>query len=131
MRLEQFFEWRTICVQSDSVLRNYTDSMRAVTATINFQGGTVNLEKMTTEQKNSYLEAHMEMQQHMHHVTLQMNKQNPNQSSLINEHNIINNNNQIVGATANQNNASVHNTSNPYLNSNPIKVSAMFWLLFR
>lgn len=37
LKLEQFYEWKTICVQSDSVLRNYADSMRAVTATINFQ----------------------------------------------------------------------------------------------
>lgn len=36
-KLEQFYEWKAICVQSDSVLRNYADSMRAVTATINFQ----------------------------------------------------------------------------------------------
>lgn len=37
LRLEQFYEWKAICVQSDSVLRNYSESMRAVTATINFQ----------------------------------------------------------------------------------------------
>lgn len=37
LKLEQFYEWKAICVQSDSVLRNYADSMRAVTATINFQ----------------------------------------------------------------------------------------------
>lgn len=33
--------------------------MRAVTATINFQDGTVNIDKMTPAQKNAYLEAHM------------------------------------------------------------------------
>lgn len=37
LRLEQFYEWKAICVQSDTVLRNYSESMRAVTATINFQ----------------------------------------------------------------------------------------------
>lgn len=36
-RLEQFYEWRSICVQSDTVLRNYAESMRAVTATISCQ----------------------------------------------------------------------------------------------
>lgn len=36
-RLEQFYEWRAICVQSDTVLRNYAESMRAVTATISCQ----------------------------------------------------------------------------------------------
>lgn len=68
--------------------------MRAVTATINFQvsvsadpaeiytedhwlhlqNGTVNVSKMTNEQKNSYLEAHMEVQQHMQQVSHQLNK---------------------------------------------------------
>lgn len=37
LRLEQFYEWKAICVQSDTVLRNYSESMRAVTASINFQ----------------------------------------------------------------------------------------------
>uniref|UniRef100_A0A1Q3FUC7 Putative dvir\gj22977-pa-like protein n=1 Tax=Culex tarsalis TaxID=7177 RepID=A0A1Q3FUC7_CULTA len=36
-KIEQFFEWRTNCVQTDAILRNYADSMRVVTATINFQ----------------------------------------------------------------------------------------------
>lgn len=35
LRLEQFYEWKAICLQSDTVLRNYSESMRAVT--INFQ----------------------------------------------------------------------------------------------
>ena len=35
------FEWRNICIQTDSVLRTYAESMRAVTATINFQVCTI------------------------------------------------------------------------------------------
>lgn len=75
---------------------------------------------MTTEQKNSYLEAHMEVQQHMHHVSLQLNKQSQSQqnhSTPINQ-NLMNNLNLN---NANQNQSSV-NASNPYLNSTPIKV---------
>ncbi|XP_059612399.1 zinc finger protein 768 isoform X2 [Phlebotomus argentipes] len=64
-RLETLFEWRANCVQTDVVLRNYAESMRAVTATINFQDGQVNIDKMSSAQKNAYLEAHMAVQQHM------------------------------------------------------------------
>ncbi|XP_055323682.1 zinc finger protein 90 homolog [Sitodiplosis mosellana] len=115
LRLEQFYEWKAICVQSDTVLRNYSDSMRAVTATINFQDGTVNVDKMTTEQKNSYLEAHMEVQQHMHQVSMQLNKQAQNHSTSNNQ-NMVNNQSH----SASHQSSSV-NIPNPYLNSNPIK----------
>ncbi|XP_055697957.1 zinc finger protein 768 isoform X2 [Phlebotomus papatasi] len=64
-RLELLFEWRANCVQTDVVLRTYAESMRAVTATINFQDGQVNIDKMSSAQKNAYLEAHMAVQQHM------------------------------------------------------------------
>lgn len=37
MKIDQIFEWRNTCIQTDTVLRNYAESMRAVTATINFQ----------------------------------------------------------------------------------------------
>lgn len=36
-KIEQFFEWRTSCVQTESIFKNYAESMRNVTATINFQ----------------------------------------------------------------------------------------------
>ncbi|GBP18416.1 hypothetical protein EVAR_14811_1 [Eumeta japonica] len=36
-RLEQLYEWRQSCLSTDSVLRNYAESMRIVTSTINFQ----------------------------------------------------------------------------------------------
>lgn len=36
-KVEQFFEWRSNSVQTDLIFRNYAESMRAVTATINFQ----------------------------------------------------------------------------------------------
>ncbi|CAG4949137.1 unnamed protein product [Colias eurytheme] len=36
-RLEQLYEWRQSCLNTDSVLRNYAESMRIVTSTINFQ----------------------------------------------------------------------------------------------
>lgn len=154
LRLEQFYEWKAICVQSDTVLRNYSDSMRAVTATINFQvnihtfshnmcvlcvyhlkkmifsekfarsiyhinqDGTVNVDKMTTEQKNSYLEAHMEVQQHMHHVSMQLNKPAQNHSTTHNQSMVSN-----QGISGTHQSGSSANVSNPYLSSNPIKVS--------
>uniref|UniRef100_A0A2A4K6P6 ZAD domain-containing protein n=1 Tax=Heliothis virescens TaxID=7102 RepID=A0A2A4K6P6_HELVI len=36
-RLEQLYEWRQSCLSTDSVLRNYAESMKIVTSTINFQ----------------------------------------------------------------------------------------------
>jgi hypothetical protein len=36
-RIEQFFEWRTNCLQTENIFKNYAESMRNVTATINFQ----------------------------------------------------------------------------------------------
>ncbi|CAB3223193.1 unnamed protein product [Arctia plantaginis] len=36
-RLEQLYEWRQNCLSTDSVLRNYAESMKIVTSTINFQ----------------------------------------------------------------------------------------------
>lgn len=36
-KIEQFFEWRTNCVQTENIFKNYAESMRNVTATINFQ----------------------------------------------------------------------------------------------
>jgi arginyl-tRNA--protein-N-Asp/Glu arginylyltransferase len=36
-KIEQFFDWRTNCVQTENIFKNYAESMRNVTATINFQ----------------------------------------------------------------------------------------------
>lgn len=36
-KIEQFFEWRTNCIQTENIFKNYAESMRNVTATINFQ----------------------------------------------------------------------------------------------
>uniref|UniRef100_A0A182J296 Uncharacterized protein n=1 Tax=Anopheles atroparvus TaxID=41427 RepID=A0A182J296_ANOAO len=36
-QIEESFAWRTNCVQTEVILRNYAESMRFVTATINFQ----------------------------------------------------------------------------------------------
>lgn len=72
---------------------------------------------MTTEQKNSYLEAHMEVQQHMHQVSMQLNKQAQNHTTSHNQSMV--NNQSISGA--HQSSSSV-NVSHPYLNANPIKV---------
>lgn len=41
---------------------------------------------MTTEQKNSYLEAHMEVQQHMQQVSMQLNKHALNQPTHAQNH---------------------------------------------
>lgn len=70
---------------------------------------------MTTEQKKSFLEAHMEVQQHMHQVSMQLNKHAPNHS---NNQNMVNNQSH---SGLHQSSSSV-NISNPYLNSNSIKV---------
>ncbi|XP_062540398.1 G-box-binding factor isoform X2 [Armigeres subalbatus] len=53
--------------------------MRVVTATINFQDGTVNIDKMTPAQKNAYLEAHMAVQQQMMHAAQQIHQQQQQQ----------------------------------------------------
>lgn len=47
-KLEQLYEWKSVCIQSDSVLRNYAESMRAVTATINFQVSVCAFARMCT-----------------------------------------------------------------------------------
>lgn len=36
-KIEQFFDWRTNCVQTENIFKSYAESMRNVTATINFQ----------------------------------------------------------------------------------------------
>lgn len=74
---------------------------------------------MTTEQKNSYLEAHMEVQQHMHQVSMQLNKQAQNHTTSHSQSMV--NNQSISGAHPS---SSSVNVSHPYLNSNPIKVCA-------
>lgn len=79
-KIEQFFDWRTNSIQTDNVFRSYAESMRAVTSTINFQDGTVNIEKMTPSQKHSYLDSHMAVQQHINQAT------HSNQSSQQNQH---------------------------------------------
>lgn len=75
---------------------------------------------MTTEQKNSYLEAHMEVQQHIHQVSMQLNKHTQNHSTSNNQ-NMINNQSH----SSHQGSSSM-NSSNPYFNTTPIKVSAAF-----
>ncbi|XP_037943206.1 circadian locomoter output cycles protein kaput-like [Teleopsis dalmanni] len=37
LKVEHLFEFRQSCLHTENILRNYADSMRAVTATINFQ----------------------------------------------------------------------------------------------
>ncbi|XP_055600042.1 uncharacterized protein LOC129749139 isoform X1 [Uranotaenia lowii] len=87
-RIEQFFEWRASCVQTDAILRNYADSMRVVTATINFQDGTVNIDKMTPAQKNAYLEAHMAVQQQMMQAAQQLHAQQQQQQQQQQQHHL-------------------------------------------
>lgn len=87
---------------------------------------------MTNEQKNSYLEAHMEVQQHMHHASMQLNKhsqpQSATQSLVPNNMNGMNNMNLN---NSNQNTAA-SNLANPYLNTNAIKVRLQLaWHLYR
>lgn len=72
----------------------------------------MNVDKMTTEQKSSYLEAHMEVQQHMHHVSMQLNKQAQNHTTSHNQSMV---GNQSIGGSSGA-------VSNPYLGTNPIKV---------
>ena len=36
-KIEIFFEWRANCLQTENIFKNYAESMRNVTATINFQ----------------------------------------------------------------------------------------------
>lgn len=82
----------------------------------------MNVDKMTNEQKNSYLEAHMEVQQHMHHASMQLNK-HPQQQSVthsVGPNNMNGMNNMNLNNT-NQN-AAAGNLANPYLNTNAIKV---------
>lgn len=77
---------------------------------------------MTTEQKNSYLEAHMEVQQHMHHVSMQLNKQAQNHTTSHNQSMV--GNQSISGSHQSGSSGSV---SNPYLGTNPIKVIDLFY----
>lgn len=77
---------------------------------------------MTTEQKNSYLEAHMEVQQHMHHVSMQLNKQAQQNHSTSHNQSLVSN----QGISGLNQSSSSTNVSNPYLGANPIKVSSSF-----
>lgn len=79
----------------------------------------MNVDKMTTEQKNSYLEAHMEVQQHMHHVSMQLNKQSQQNHSTSHNQSLVSN----QGISGLNQSGSSANVSNPYLGANPIKVS--------
>ncbi|XP_037941245.1 zinc finger protein 436-like isoform X1 [Teleopsis dalmanni] len=79
LKVEHLFEFRQSCLHTENILRNYADSMRAVTATINFQDGTVNMDKMTVAQKNAYLEAHMAVQQQMAQAAIQFKQQQQQQ----------------------------------------------------
>lgn len=81
------------------------------------QDGTVNVDKMTTDQKNSYLEAHMKVQQHMQQVTHQLNKQTHNHSST-QSHNHMNQQQQHHHHVGGSHQSSI----NPYAISNAIKV---------
>lgn len=74
---------------------------------------------MSTDQKNAYLEAHMEVQQHMQQVSLQLNKQVHNQGlQRLDNPNIITQ--QLINGP--HQSASNLNLSNQYSNANPIKV---------
>lgn len=83
---------------------------------------------MSTEQKNSYLEAHMEMQQHIHQVSMQLNKTTltPNHSASNNQ-SMVNNHSH----SATHQSTAPMNSSNPYLNPNVIKVSLNCTKCFR
>lgn len=81
----------------------------------------MNVDKMTNEQKNSYLEAHMEVQQHMHHVSMQLNKQPQPQSATQALGQNMNGINNMNLNNTNQSSAA-GNLANPYLSSNTIKV---------
>lgn len=75
---------------------------------------------MSTEQKNAYLEAHMEVQQHMQQVSLQLNKQVHHHSlQRLDNPNIITQ--QLINGP--HQSASNLNLGNQYSGSNPIKVS--------
>lgn len=78
-----------------------------------FQDGAFNLDKMTAEQKSAYLDAHMEVQQHMQNVSMQLNKQMQTQ---LNTNNLNQHINPGLGAS------NLH-IPNQYSNSNTIKVS--------
>lgn len=88
------------------------------------QDGTVNVDKMTNEQKNSYLEAHMEVQQHMHHVSMQLNKHPQPQSAgpSLGQNNM---NGMNMGLNSSNQTSAGGNLNHPYLGSNSIKV----WLV--
>lgn len=81
---------------------------------------------MTTEQKNSYLEAHMEVQQHMHHVSMQLNKQAQNHSTSSHNQSMVGNQ-SISGSHQSGSSGTV---SNPYLGTNPIKVNPDYLQIF-
>lgn len=77
------------------------------------------MSKMTTDQKNSYLDAHMEVHQHMQHVSHQLNK-----SSLTPLHNAQSNSLQHLTNASSQSGLSQQSTSAMSMHSygNPIKV---------
>lgn len=78
---------------------------------------------MTTEQQKKHIGAHMELQQHIHQVSMQLNKQPPNHSTTNNQ-NMVNSQSH----TGSHQSGSSMNSSHPYLNpnSNPIKVSSIY-----
>lgn len=80
----------------------------------------MNVDKMTAEQKNSYLEAHMKVQQHMQQVTQQLNKQSHNHSPS-QSHNHMNQQQQHHHHVSGSHQSS-SNHLNPYAHSNAIKV---------
>lgn len=82
---------------------------------------------MTTDQKNSYLEAHMEVQQHMQQVSLQLNKHTHNQGlQRLDNSNLISQ--QLLNGP--HQSASNLNLSNQYSSANPIKVWHFFLFFF-
>uniref|UniRef100_A0A1A9WJR4 C2H2-type domain-containing protein n=1 Tax=Glossina brevipalpis TaxID=37001 RepID=A0A1A9WJR4_9MUSC len=114
-RVEGLYEWRQASIQNENILRNYADSMRAVTATINFQDGTVNMDKMTVAQKNAYLEAHMAVQQQMAQAAIQFKQQQQQQQQ---QQPQTSNTNQSQQQQQNSPNTNNNNNNNNNNNSN-------------
>ncbi|XP_073816155.1 uncharacterized protein isoform X1 [Musca autumnalis] len=121
-KVESLYDWRQTSLHNETILRNYAESMRAVTATINFQDGTVNMDKMTVAQKNAYLEAHMAVQQQMAQAAIQFKQQqqqqqqqqtsNTNQTQQQQQQSSPNSNNNN---TSNSNNNNNNNNTNQQL----------------
>ncbi|KAM7362533.1 uncharacterized protein ACRADG_013167 isoform 2-T4 [Cochliomyia hominivorax] len=111
-KVEGLYEWRQSSLQNEHILRNYAESMRAVTATINFQDGTVNMDKMTVAQKNAYLEAHMAVQQQMAQAAIQFKQQQQQQQQQ------TSNNNQTQQQQQQQQQNSPNSNNNNSSNNN-------------